>query len=196
MATRKTGARSSFSANAADNDAAKAVSDSAQKIWLAGLGAFERAKAEGPRMFDTLVEQGKGLAERARGAADQAMKAVRENANDAGGRFDKFEQALEDRVAKSLGRLGVLTRGEVSDLSNQVRELADNVRAMMAANANAGAAGSGSKASRAGTSKRRSAAKAGAAKAGATKRKAKRAVSSLKRGAGRKAKAKSRRAAA
>src|SRR5947208_1229905 len=46
------------------------VRDSAQKIWLAGLGAFERAKTEGPRMFETLVEQGRNMGARAVGAAD------------------------------------------------------------------------------------------------------------------------------
>lgn len=167
------------------SDSAQAIRDSAHKIWLAGLGAFERARAEGPKMFEVLVEQGKGLAERARGAADQAMKSVRENASEASGRFDKFEQVLEERVSRSLNRLGVLTRGEVGDLSNQVRELADDVRAMMAANASAAVAGRS--ASRGGATKRRAAASASAAK-----RKVKRAVSSVKRGAKRRTKSAAR----
>ena len=56
-------------------DAAQAIRDSAQKIWLAGLGAFERAKTDGPRMFETLVEQGRTMGARAVGMADEAMKA-------------------------------------------------------------------------------------------------------------------------
>ena len=148
----------------ADNDAAKAVTDSAQKIWLAGLGAFERAKAEGPKMFEVLVEQGKGLAERARGAADQALQSVREGASGAGGRFDKLEQVFEDRVSKSLGRLGVMTRGEVADLSRQVASLTEEVRSMMRG------AGGASKASRGAAPKRK--AKAGARKAKAKTKKA------------------------
>ena len=158
MATKKS-KYSSF----ADNDTAKAVSDSAQKIWLAGLGAFERAKAEGPKMFEVLVEQGKGFAERARGAADQALASVRESASGAGGRFDKLEQVFEDRVSKSLGRLGVMTRGEVADLSKQVQSLTDEVRSMMRAAPGGGKATRGS-----------------AAKAGKVKRKAKAAVRTTK----------------
>jgi poly(hydroxyalkanoate) granule-associated protein len=133
MATRKSGSRSRQS-NAADtgSDARKAISDSAHKIWLAGLGAFERARAEGPRVFDTLVEQGKNLGGQAREAADQALRSLKETASTAGGRFDKLEQVFEDRVSKSLGRLGVLTRGEVADLSQNVRDLSDQVRSMMA----------------------------------------------------------------
>lgn len=141
MATRKSGTRSRQSADHdAGSDATKAISDSAQRIWLAGLGAFERARAEGPRMFDTLVEQGKSLGGQARDAADQALRNLREGATSAGGRFDKLEQVFEDRVSKSLKRLGVLTRGEVADLSDNVRELSDQVREMMAQQGRAGAA--------------------------------------------------------
>ena len=153
---RKT-SRSSDSTSAAD-DAGKAVSDSAQKIWLAGLGAYERAKAEGPKMFDVLVEQGKSLGGKAREAADQALKTVRDGTSGAAGRFDKLEQVFEDRVSKSMKRLGVLTRGEVSDLSQQVRDLTDDVRKLMAQ----------SKARTSGAAR---------AKRGAAKRKVKRAVS-------------------
>lgn len=141
MATRKSGTRSRQPPDhGAGSDATKAISDSAQRIWLAGLGAFERARAEGPRMFDTLVEQGKSLGGQARDAADQALRNLREGASSAGGRFDKLEQVFEDRVSKSLKRLGVLTRGEVADLSDNVRELSDQVRAMMAQQGRAGAA--------------------------------------------------------
>ena len=113
------------------DNVAQAMRDSAQKIWLAGLGAFERAKSEGPRMFDTLVEQGKGLRARASEAADQALKAVREQAGEAQGKWDKLEQVFEDRVSRSLNRLGVLTSKEVGDLSRQVDELNRTVREMM-----------------------------------------------------------------
>ena len=157
MATKK----SKYSGFTGDSETAKAVTDSAQKIWLAGLGAFERAKAEGPKMFEVLVEQGKGFAERARGAADQALQSVREGASGAGGRFDKLEQVFEDRVSKSLGRLGVMTRGEVADLSKQVASLTEEVRSMMRSGA-----GTASKASRGAAPKRK-------AKAGARKAKAK-----------------------
>ena len=119
--------------------------DSAHKIWLAGLGAFERAKADGPKMFEQLVEQGRGLRSRARDAADQALKTVRAQAGDAQGKWDKLEQVFEDRVAKSLNRLGVLTSREVDDLSRQVRELNDNVRSLMRSGAK-GAAGTARKA--------------------------------------------------
>src|SRR5690349_745271 len=122
---------------AGSGDPAQAIRDSAQKIWLAGLGAFERAKSEGPRMFETLVEQGRQMGSRAQQAADEAWKNVRDSAQ-AGAKWDKLEQVFEDRVSKSLGRLGVLTARDVEDLSRQVRELNETVARMMTRDAGGG----------------------------------------------------------
>ena len=119
--SKRSRSQSSQGANDA-NDAADAIRGSAQKIWLAGLGAFERAKTEGPKMFETLVEQGRSMGARAVGAADDALKNIRE-ANYGGAKWDKLEQVFEDRVSKSLGRLGVLTARDVEDLSRQVKDL-------------------------------------------------------------------------
>jgi poly(hydroxyalkanoate) granule-associated protein len=147
------------------SDSAQAIRDSAQKIWLAGLGAFERARTEGPRMFETLVEQGRSMGARAMGAADEALKTLRET-DHSGGRWDKLEQVFEDRVSKSLGRLGVLTARDVEDLSRQVSELNATVRKMMA--------GSARRPAKAGSAGRRK--KAASATGAARKRKAKRAI--------------------
>jgi poly(hydroxyalkanoate) granule-associated protein len=112
-------------------DSAQAIRDSAQKIWLAGLGAFERAKTEGPKMFETLVDQGRAMGARAAGAADEAMRNMRQAGIEGAGRWDKLEQVFEDRVSKSLSRLGVITSREVEELSKQVEELNRTVRGMM-----------------------------------------------------------------
>jgi poly(hydroxyalkanoate) granule-associated protein len=120
-----------------DNQLAKAVTQSAQKIWLAGLGAFGRARTEGDRMFDLLVEQGKTLRSRTEKAADQALKSVRTQADatvaTAQGKWDKLEQVFEDRVSRSLNRLGVLTSKDVEELARQVADLNESVRAAMGA---------------------------------------------------------------
>jgi hypothetical protein len=42
-------------------DAAQGIKEMSRQIWLAGLGAFSRAQAEGMKMFETLVEQGQSL---------------------------------------------------------------------------------------------------------------------------------------
>ena len=146
-------------------DASQAIRDSAQKIWLAGLGAFERAKTEGPRMFETLVEQGRNMGARAVGMADDALKNMRE-AGYAGNRWDKLEQVFEDRVSKSLSRLGVLTTREVEDLSRQVRELNESVQNLMGA---AAARATGAMGAAGGRSRKRSAARKSTARKGGAK---------------------------
>lgn len=117
--------------SAFDNELGKSVAESAQRIWLAGLGAFERAREEGPRVFDALVEQGQQMNERAREAAEQALRTVRDGANSAGGTFGRLEQAIEERIARTLSRMGVMTRAEVNDLSAQVSQLADEMHRAM-----------------------------------------------------------------
>jgi poly(hydroxyalkanoate) granule-associated protein len=135
MVARRTSRTRSRARAVDDNKVGQAVADSAQKIWLAGLGAFSRARTEGDRMFETLVEQGKTLRSRATSAADEAMKTVRAQAQtagaDAAGRWDKLEQVFEERVSRALSRLGVLTSREVGDLSRRVEELNENVRSLM-----------------------------------------------------------------
>ena len=38
------------------------IRESANQIWLAGLGAFSKAQQEGTKMFETLVEEGENAA--------------------------------------------------------------------------------------------------------------------------------------
>ena len=135
MATRKTKARARPAKAVADNQLGQAVTQSAQKIWLAGLGAFARARTEGDKLFELLVEQGKVIRSKSGRAADQALKSVRSQADatlsTAQGKWDKLEQVFEDRVSRSLNRLGVLTNKDVDDLARQVSDLNDSVRALM-----------------------------------------------------------------
>jgi poly(hydroxyalkanoate) granule-associated protein len=86
-------------------------------------------------MFDVLVEQGKGLRAKTESAADQALKTVRAQADatisTAQGKWDKLEQVFEDRVSRSLNRLGVLTSKDIEELGRQVADLNDSVRSLM-----------------------------------------------------------------
>jgi len=142
MATRKTKARAKSvrkSKSAVDTQLGQAVTQSAQKIWLAGLGAFARARTEGDKLFELLVEQGKAIRTRSERAADQALKTVRSQADatfsTAQGKWDKLEQVFEDRVSRSLNRLGVLTNKDVDGLARQVADLNESVRALMGGSA-------------------------------------------------------------
>ena len=117
------------------------ILESSRQIWLAGLGAFSRAQAEGMKMFDTLVDQGRNLESRTRRAATEtaaaAAGAAAQKAKEvhamAGGTWDKLEQVFEDRVARALSKLGVHTQNDVARLAERVDALAEVVNALLKA---------------------------------------------------------------
>ena len=101
-------------------DLAVKVRDSANRIWLAGLGAFSKAQQEGANMFETLVAEGEKFQERTKGAADERMAEMKEKAS---GTWDKLEKVFEDRVAGALHSLNVPSRHDIDTLSKRVHEL-------------------------------------------------------------------------
>ena len=122
-------------------EAAQSVFNSSHHIWLAGLGAFARAQAEGMKMFEALVQQGEKLETRTRAAAAETAAAARgvatakakEMQQMAGGTWDKLEQVFEDRVARALSKLGVYTQNDVQRLADRVDDLAEKVDALLKA---------------------------------------------------------------
>jgi poly(hydroxyalkanoate) granule-associated protein len=112
------------------------IMDSAQQIWLAGLGAFAKAQEEGGKLFEALVKEGlsleqktrkiaTGKAEELRGAVESTVGQVRERATDT---WDKLEKVFEDRVQRALARLGVPGRDELQDLIERVDQLNAAIR--------------------------------------------------------------------
>ncbi len=110
---------------AADNQFSQTVKDSAQQIWLAGLGAFAKAQAEGMKAFSSLVKEGESIQSRTTKVAGEK---VAEAAAKASGTWDKLEQVFEDRVARSLSSLGVPTKKDIETLSKRVAELTEVVQ--------------------------------------------------------------------
>ena len=121
---------------------ANSVKDSAQQIWLAGLGAFSKAQAEGGKVFETLVKDGVGLQRKTQAAAEEKISEATSKmttmangitakatgvATDitakATGQWDKLENIFEERVAKALSKMGMPTAKEVQALAKRVDEL-------------------------------------------------------------------------
>lgn len=115
----------SIAGGAGDNPFAQIVKDSAQQIWLAGLGAFAKAQEEGMKAFNSLVKEGETLQSR---TSKVASARVAEAAAKASGTWDRLEQVFEDRVARSLSSLGVPTRKDIETLSKRVAELTEVVQ--------------------------------------------------------------------
>ena len=116
------------SSSAAGGDLGKVIKDSAQEIWLAGLGAYSRAQEEGAKVFETLVKAGQDLQQKTHGVAGTTVEAM---ASRAAGTWGKLEQVFEDRVSRSLGRLGVPSKNELRDLSDKIAELNKSVQVLM-----------------------------------------------------------------
>ena len=142
--TRKTSARRPAAGATPDADSpasqaeqlSRSLSESAQQIWLAGLGAFNRAQAEGTRLFEGLVRDGLGLEQQARRVAGVQAEAARRNVEStvetarerASETWDRFEKGFEDRVHRTLVRLGVPDRDDLADLSRRVDALTAELR--------------------------------------------------------------------
>jgi poly(hydroxyalkanoate) granule-associated protein len=101
-------------------DLAVKIRDSANQIWLAGLGAFSKTQQQGVEMFEALVAEGEKLQERTKTAADERVTEVREKATET---WDKLEKVFEDRVGRALHVLNVPTRKDIDVLSKRVHEL-------------------------------------------------------------------------
>ena len=112
------------------------VKDSAQQIWLAGLGAFSKAQEEGGKVFEALVKEGMTIQRKTQAAAEdkitEATSRVTTMATDIGakaqGQWDKLENIFEDRVAKALSKLGVPSAQELQALSARVDALSQSVK--------------------------------------------------------------------
>ncbi len=136
------------------NQLARTIRDSAQQIWLAGLGAFSKAQDEGGKVFEALVKEGLNLQRRTRAVTEERLGAVGQKMTRAAGdlskqateSWDRLEQVFEDRVSRALLRLGVPTSREIAELSARVDALNEAVQSMMGGAAKAPARRSAAKA--------------------------------------------------
>jgi len=128
------GARSAgdFAAGLNTSKLAASVKDSAQQIWLAGMGAFAKAQEEGGKVFEALVKEGTSLQKKTQGLAEDKIAEVTGRMTamagtvtaKAGQNWDKLEAIFEQRTAKAMNKLGVPTAKDVQALTQRVDDLA------------------------------------------------------------------------
>jgi poly(hydroxyalkanoate) granule-associated protein len=122
------------------------VKESAQQIWLAGLGAFAKAQEEGGKVFEALVKEGTSIQRKTQAAAEEkiseATNRMASMATDissrASGQWDKLENIFEDRVSKALNKLGVPSAKDIDVLIARIDELNRNVAKLSAKSAASG----------------------------------------------------------
>ena len=123
------------------------VKESAQQIWLAGLGAFAKAQEERGKVFDALVKEGLSLQRKTQAAAEEKISEATSKmagmatgltskasgiTSLATGQWDKLENIFEERVAKALNKLGVPSSKEVAALVARIDELNKSVQKLSA----------------------------------------------------------------
>lgn len=106
----------------------------ARKIWLAGLGAYAKAGAEGVDYFKELVKAGEGVEKQGKKLVDQQVEAANTQFDSVKSsvtgvkekvevQLDKIEKAFDNRVASALNRIGIPSRQDVEALSAKLDEL-------------------------------------------------------------------------
>jgi poly(hydroxyalkanoate) granule-associated protein len=118
-----------------DSALAGTVKDSAQQIWLAGLGAFSKAQAEGGKVFEALVKEGTALQRKTQSVAEEKIGEVASKMSNmagdvsakAGQQWDKLESIFEERVSKALNKLGVPASKDVDALIKRIDTLSAQV---------------------------------------------------------------------
>ena len=110
-----------------DNRVAEKVKESANQIWLAGLGAYAKAEEEGSKLFDNLVNDGEKIETKTRGYIDKSLNVALDKVDEvkakATGSWNKVEKAFDLRVSKALSRLNIPTRHDVDGLVSRIAEL-------------------------------------------------------------------------
>jgi poly(hydroxyalkanoate) granule-associated protein len=123
--------KTSASSGRLEGQLASSVKDSAQQIWLAGMGAFSKAQEEGGKVFEALVKEGMTLQKKTQGMAEDKigevtgkMTAMADTVTSkAGQNWDKLEAIFEQRTAKAMSKLGVPTAKDVDALVKRVDAL-------------------------------------------------------------------------
>jgi poly(hydroxyalkanoate) granule-associated protein len=114
-----------------DSALAGAVKESAQQIWLAGMGASSKAQAEGGKVFEALVKEGTSLQRKTQAVAEEKIGEMTNKMSNmagdvqtkAGQHWDKLESIFEERTAKALAKLGVPSAKDLEALNKRIDAL-------------------------------------------------------------------------
>ena len=127
--------RAASAAGLFDSALAGTVKESAQQIWLAGLGAFSKAQEEGGKVFEALVKEGTALQRKTQTVAEEKIDEVTSRmtnmagdvSSKAGQQWDKLEAIFEERTSKALSKLGVPSSKDIDALVERIDELSAQV---------------------------------------------------------------------
>ncbi|HET9033927.1 MAG TPA: phasin family protein [Dokdonella sp.] len=113
------------------------TADKAQKVWLAGLGAFSIAQKQGIELFESMVSEGKSyqasseklvrkVSKDVKGIVDSRMKPVKQRIKAI--RSDA-EAKIEQGVGRAMSYVGIPSKADVDALIARVDKLSRQLRA-------------------------------------------------------------------
>jgi poly(hydroxyalkanoate) granule-associated protein len=100
--------------------------ESAQQIWLAGLGVLTLAQEESGKLFHALVDAGKQI-EKAMPSPIDAMRSASENAETY---WHKVQRLIDQQITATLHRFGVPTKDEIDRLTRRIEQLTASIEAL------------------------------------------------------------------
>lgn len=113
------------------------LGESAEQVWLAGLGALGRAQSEGTRLFESLVKEGASYQSEGRRQAEAGAESVRDQIETrfeqtrekASENWHRLGNAFDERVKGVLHTLQLPDREEVEALRAEVESLKTQLHA-------------------------------------------------------------------
>ena len=117
------------------------IKASANQIWLAGLGAYAKAEAEGVKVVQSLIEEGEEVESRmekikddataSSGALkDKASKSIEELKATVNSYIEKVEAVLEQGTSSVISFLGLPSKGDIDALTKKIDSLNRSVKAL------------------------------------------------------------------
>ncbi len=111
--------------------------DKAEKVWLAGLGAFSIAQKQGAVLFESMVSEGKSFQVRseklARKLSSEVQNIVESRMKPVRHRLDAIRSEAEAKFETGVGRVmsyaGIPSKADVDALIARVDKLSRQLRA-------------------------------------------------------------------
>lgn len=102
------------------------MTESAYRIWLAGLGAVAYAQENGTKLFNELIKRGREMEARAK-LPRPDMGTLRDATGRAANAWQQVSKGVDEQVTAALHRMGVPTRHEIATLSKRVELLTASI---------------------------------------------------------------------
>jgi poly(hydroxyalkanoate) granule-associated protein len=100
--------------------------DSAQQIWMAGVGVLTLAQEESGKLFSALVDAGKQM-EKVLPSPTDVLKTASDSAESY---WAKVQKIIDHQITATLHRFGVPTKDEIDRLTRRIEQLTASIEAL------------------------------------------------------------------